>query len=283
MSLAKKRGIEIVPFYVTVDEKTYLKEGVEFSKTEFYKWMVDNPTKYPKSSTPTSLDFLDAFTEAAKAGEDVLCICITRKFSSSYDVASAAKVMLADSYPDTRVEVVNAAVNTVLQALMVLEAANMRDAGYTLEENVAGLERIKPSARIFFTVGSIGYLAHGGRIGKLVGLADSILKIRPIITLKEGEIFPSGVSRSRAKSLDQVEKLAIRYISETFSADSEYEIVVGYGYDLWEAQEFRQRIEKALSALGHKKHIDTFHIGAVISVHTGPHPLGVAVIKRALK
>lgn len=279
--LAEKRNITVVPFYVTKDEKTYLKEGVDITKTEFYQWMVDNPTEFPRSSTPSAQDFLDAFAAACEAGEDVLCICITKKFSSSFDVATAAKLMIADTYPDRRIEVVNSGVNTVLQALFTLEAANMRDKGYSLDECIAGLERIKPSGRIFFTVGSIGYLAHGGRIGKLVGLADSILKIRPIITLKEGEIFPSGISRARNKSLEQVEKLIAKYVSENFKSADEYEIVVGYGHDLAEALEFRRAVEALLLKLGHEKRLECFHIGAVISVHTGPYPLGVGIIRKA--
>ena len=97
--LAEKRNITVVPFYVTKDEKTYLKEGVDITKTEFYQWMVDNPTEFPRSSTPSAQDFLDAFAAACEAGEDVLCICITKKFSSSFDVATAAKLMIADTYP----------------------------------------------------------------------------------------------------------------------------------------------------------------------------------------
>ena len=279
--LAAKKNVTIVPFYVTMDERTYLKEGVDISKAEFYRWMLDNPKTLPRSSTPSVADFLEAFTRAAEAGEDVLCICITKKFSSSCDVAETAAGLLAETHPETKVRVINAMVNTVCQALVVLEAARIRDMGADLDRCAAAVEAIRPSARIFFTIGSMDYLRHGGRIGKLAGIAGSILGIRPLITLKEGEIFPSGLSRSRKPSLDKVMNLAVKYITATFKSPADYSLVVGYGADFHEAVSFRDNLMESLARVGHKLVVPIFHIGAVISVHTGPLPLGVAVVRRA--
>jgi len=79
----------------------------------------------------------------------------------------------------------------------VLEAAKLQEAGWDYEATVKRLEAIKSTGRIFFTVGNMEYLKHGGRIGKLTGLAGSILGIKQLITLKEGEIFPSGITLPR--------------------------------------------------------------------------------------
>ncbi len=273
-------GIWVVPFYVTMDEKTYLKEGIDISQDDFYQWMVDNPDKFPKSAMPSVQDFLDSFTEAAEAGEDIICICITQKFSSSYQSAVTAMGLLKDSYPDTRVTVIDSIMDTVLQGIYVLEACRMRDNGAGYDELIKELESIKSTGRIFFTVGNIDYLKHGGRIGKLSGIAGTLLGIRPIITLKEGEIFSSGIARSRTKSLDKVEGLIKEYLTETGWSDEDYAIAIGYGYDYEEAEGFRDRVESLLASIGHKKSIEIFHIGATISVHTGPYPLGVGIIKK---
>lgn len=278
--LAEEKNITVVPFYVTMDEKTYLKEGIEVSQDDFYQWMVDNPDKFPKSSMPSAQDFLDAFTDAAKNGEDIICICITRKFSSAYQTATTAKEMLADTHPDVRVTVIDSIMDTVLQGIYVLEACRLRDAGASYEEVIDQIEEIKPTGRIFFTVGNIDYLKHGGRIGKLAGVAGTLLGIRPIIILQEGEIFSGGIARTRTKSIDKVEKLTTDYIKENFSSQDDYEIVVGYGYDYNESVAFRDRIENAVRAIGHEKKIDIYHIGATISVHTGPYPLGIGILKR---
>ena len=277
--MARARGISVVPFYVTMDEKTYYKEGLEISQNDFYQWMVDNPDKYPKSSMPSAQDFMDCFTEAAEAGEDIICICITQKFSSAYQSACAAKEMLAESHPETRVTVIDSIMDTVLQGIYVLEGCRMRDEGAGYDEVVAALEEIKPSGRIFFTVGNIEYLKHGGRIGKLSGIAGTLLNIKPVIILKEGEIFSGGIARSRAKTLEKVLKLMTDYLVEQNWNPDEYTVVVGYGYDYSESVPFRDSVEKALRPLGYDRQVEIFHIGATISVHTGPYPLGVGILK----
>ena len=279
--LALEKGIRVVPFYVTMDEKNYIKENVEISKSDFYKWMVDNPGKFPKSSMPPTSDFLEAFEEAAKAGEDIICLTITRKFSSCYDVAMAAKKLLLDEYPERKVEVIDSTVDTVLQGIVVLELCKLRDAGFGFEESVKRLRDILPSGRILFTVGSLDYLRAGGRIGKLAGVAGALLGIRPLITLKEGEIFPSGITRSRKKSMDMVGKLVVKYVTETFKSPDEYVAAIGYGYDLPEGEVFRDKIREYLASIGHDQELPIYHIGAAISVHTGPYPLGFGIVRKA--
>ena len=279
--MAKELGFHIVPFYVTMDDKTYIKENVDISKSDFYQWMVDHPDRFPKSSMPPTSDFLEAFQEAAKAGEDIICITITRKFSSCYDVAMAARELLLDEYPERKVEVIDSTVDTVLQGLVVLELCKLRDAGFDFDETVRRIREVLPTGRIFFTVGNLDYLRAGGRIGKLAGVAGALLGIRPLITLKEGEIFPSGITRSRKKSMDMVGKLAANYVKECFSSPDEYAATIGYGYDYAEGEVFRDKIQEYLAGIGHKVDLPIHHIGAAISVHTGPYPLGFGILKKA--
>ena len=175
-ALCREKGIYVVPFYVTMDDKNYIKENVDISKSDFYKWMVEHQDSFPKSSMPPTADFLDAFEEAARAGEDIICITITRKFSSCCEVALAAKKLLADDYPNIKVEVIDSTVDTVLQGLVVLELVKLRDAGFDFEESVRRIKAILPTGRIFFTVGNLDYLRAGGRIGKLAGVAGGGFK-----------------------------------------------------------------------------------------------------------
>ena len=202
----RERGITVINFFVMLGGGDYLQQNVDISDDGFYEWMVTHPGVYPSSSTPSTQDYLKVFTELAEAGEKAVVLCITEKFSNSYQTACIALDLLREDYPDAEITVINTMVNTVLQGLMVLEACNMRDAGVGYEEAVERLYEIRPTGRIFFTIGSIDYLAHGGRIGKLAGKVSSALGIRPVITLKEGEIFLGGVARGRAKSLDKTLK-----------------------------------------------------------------------------
>jgi DegV family protein with EDD domain len=277
------RDILVVPFYVMLGEGDYLRQGDDISTPEFYNWMVANPTKFPKSSAPSAEDYLEAFTKSAAAGEKIICICITRKFSSSIQSAMIARQMLLDEYPDASVTVMDSTVNTVLQGQVVLEACDLRDAGVPYETAVARLEEIKSSGRIFFTIGGMEYLSVGGRIGKLAGKVSSILNIKPIITLKEGEIHASGVARGRVKSLEKVLSIAREYLAENFTHADELSIAVGYGYDYAEAVSFRDKVALMLDSLRLSTEIPIRMIGAVIGVHTGPRPLGVGILKRSCK
>lgn len=280
--LVKEKNLTVVPFYVSFDSEHYLKEMEEVNVRDFYTQMVENPTVFPKTSMPSVEDYLKVFEPLAREGIPVICICITTKFSGSMQSAMTARDMLTEKYPDSPITVIDATVNTVLQGLLVLEAVKMQQAGWSYEQTIDRIEAIKPTGRIFFTVGSIDYLKHGGRIGKLSGLAGSVLGIKPLITLKEGEIFPSGITRSRAKSLEKITQMLLDYLDELHAGISNYSLAIGAGYDMDEVETFRQSLIGALS----ERHpvsqdaLPIYQIGAAIGVHTGPYPIGIGIIER---
>ena len=279
---ADRLSVTLVPFYVSFDDKTYRREGVDVEVRDFYQEMVEHPGVYPKSSMPSVDDYIQVFRPLAAAGTPALCVCITTKFSGSYNCASTAAGLLREEYPDWELRVMDSRVNTVLQGEVVREAVRLRDEGCGLEEACRRLEAVIPTGRIIFTIGSMSYLSIGGRIGKLAGKVSTVLGIRPIITLKEGEIFPSGVCRGRGKSLDKVINVSREYLKQTFSSADELSIAVGYGYDYNEAAEFQARISALLDELGlSKADIPIRLISSVIAVHTGPYPLGIGVLRKA--
>lgn len=280
LATVKEKNLYVVPFYVSFDNERYYKENVEIEVREFYQKMVDNPEVFPKTSLPSVEDYIEAFTPFIKEGKDIICICITTKFSGSYNSASSAKDILLEEYPKAKITVIDATVNTVLQGILVLEACRMQENGLAYEEVVENVERIKATGRIIFTVGNMDYLIHGGRVGKVMKVAVNALKIRPMIILKEGEIFPFGVARSRKKSIQKILEKTRAHFEEIKESPDDYEIVVGYGYDYEEALEFRDELVKSLSEYSTKKDVDIFQIGAMIGVHTGPFPLGIGLIRK---
>ena len=145
-------------------------------------------------------------------------------------------------------------------------------------QQIAG---IRESGRIFFTIGSIDYLKHGGRIGKLAGIAASALKIKPLITLKEGEIFNSGITRSRQKSMQKVVEMTEKYLDEVQAKPGEYSFCIGYGYDYEEAVGFREMLKDLIRERLGIEEIGIYQIGATIGVHTGPYPIGIGIVRHA--
>lgn len=278
--LVKKNEIKVVPFYVSFNETDYYKEIEEIPVRKFYQKMIANPTLFPKSSLPAVQDYIEAFTPFVKQKIPILCICITTKFSGSYNSANNAKIMLKEIYADAEITVMDAAMNTVLQGIFVLEAARMKKNGYSYKKTIRILEQIRPTGRIFFTIDSMDYLVNGGRVGKLMGLAASTLGIKPLIQLKEGEIFPNGITRNRNKAKQKLIQQTKEYFQDINKNPDNYIIVVGYGYDKDEAIEFRDNLLDSIKSYSNIKNIDIFQIGATIGVHTGPYPIGIGLLQR---
>lgn len=280
--LVKQLNIEVVPFYVSIDGIHHQKEIIELGIREFYQFMVDNPKVFPKTSMPSIQDYLDIFEPILKEGKDIICICITTKFSGSYNSAMNAKNMLLDKYPDMKIEIIDATVNTVLQGMLVEEAVAKKNDGASFEETIKYVNMIKETGRIFFTINGMDYLVHGGRVGKLSGIAAGALGIKPLILLKEGEIFNNGLTRGRKKSMQKIIEQIVDYFKNNGLDVKKYRFCVGFGYDKEEAIEFKEKLIDALKELCplFNDEVPIRQIGATIGVHTGPHPLGVGLLQK---
>lgn len=273
-------GVRMVPLYVTFDGESYQKEKYDLDIRDFYERLMADKKLFPKSSLPSVQDYADVFTEYAKEGKDIICICITTKFSGSYNSACNAATIVKEEYPNVKIEVVDSIVNTVLQGILVKEVVRMRDNGLSFEDTLSNIERIKTTGRIIFTVGGVDYLKKGGRIGKVLISAVAVIGIKPLIILKEGEIFPGGITRNRKKSLQMVIDATKKHFADSGENPADYEFCIGYGYDLKEAEEFKENFLKADGEFLKINDIDIYQIGAAIGVHTGPLPLGIGLIKR---
>lgn len=280
--LAKALEVQIVPFYVSVDGQTYLKEGAELSVRDFYQFMVDHPEVLPKTSLPSIEDYIRAFTPYAAEKRPVLCLSFTGGMSGGVGSARNARELVLEEYPEAEIAVVDTAAATVSEAITVQNAAAMRDAGLTIEEAVRWLEGVKPTNQIFFTVGNLDYLVKGGRIGKAKGTVANFLGIKPMIWFKDGEIFSGGVARGRQKSMEKALEQLLSYLSERKADPDDYRITVGYGYDEEEGRRLWMQVRAALRARYPESacEVDLLQIGSTIAVHTGPHALGVGVMRR---
>ena len=276
----EKYQLHIIPFYISFDEETYYKEIEEIGIRDVYERMVSHPDVYPKTSLPSVQNYVDAFTPYVEKDIPVICICFTPSLSGSYNSARSARDIICEEYPDAKLTVINSQAATVSQGLMVIEAGRMRQDGISYEDCVRILEEMKKTNRIFFTVGNVDYLKHGGRIGKLAGLATSALALKPLITLVDGAIEASGIGRSRKKTVQKTIDLMDGYFKETGHAMEEYSFAVGFGYDIKEGQAFYDKVSEHVAALAGGKEVSLIQIGATIAVHTGPHAIGIGIIRQ---
>lgn len=281
MELREKYNIQVVPFYVSFDGENYQKEIDEIGIRDVYERMVAEPDVYPKTSLPSVQNFADAFLPHVKAGRGIICMTITNSLSGAYNSACNARDMILEDYPEAQITVINSLEATVSQGIYAIEAAKMRDAGYSYEKTVAVLKgEMMDRGRIFFTVGDLTYLQHGGRIGKLAGMAGTMLRLKPMITLKDGSIDSSGVARSRKKSMAKVIELTKLYFEENQEDPRDYIFSIGFGYDEAEGHEFKKMLDEMLQEMGVSEESRIVQIGATICVHTGPYAIGVGVMKK---
>lgn len=282
VQMIEEQDISVIHFFVSFDGQNYKKEGVEISLKDFYQQMVDDPKTFPKTAAPSPEDFYNTFISRAKEGQDIICICISTKLSSSVQSAEIAKQMLAEDYPGTRVTVIDSLCCTMMQGVYTLEACRLRDTGYSFDDTVERLLDLRKTARIFFTVGDLEYLQYGGRIGKVTSIAGTLLNVKPLITLQDGEIHSSGIKRGRRKSLEGIVALLMAYLKEYNCTPSDCNIIIGYCYDYEEACRLQEMtLARLTEVYAMDVDIPVCQIGATIGVHAGPYSIGYGVVRRS--
>lgn len=267
--------IDIVPFYYTFDKVNYGREGIDTTLEEFYDIMMKK--NYPMTSLPTIGDYAEKFEKYAAEGRDILCICLTAKFSGSYNSAVNAANIVRETYPNIKIEVVDSSQGAGGQGLMVLQAAIMREEGIELEENARILRIMSKEGEVIFSVSDLDFLVHGGRLGKASSLIGSILNIQPIIAIKTGELMAYAKARGSKKALKKMVQIAIDNVGE--NKDDYYFCVV---------DTTRPDEAKVIKELLMAENVDllipeSFPIGVCISAHSGPYNVGLAYLKKYTK
>lgn len=274
----REKNIHPVYFYVSFDDKNYIKEKLEIDTGTYYRKMIEEKL-FPKTSLPSVSDYVEAFTPVLEEGKAIICICMSLTLSGSYQSAKTAKDVLKETYPHAHITVIDSRMCTVEEGLYVLEAAKMRDAGMSYRDTVAELKGLLPTGRICFTVGDLEHLKRGGRIGNLTFIAGSVLKVKPLIVMKEGELVSGGLARNEAKSLKKLLEIARDYFEKTKENPNDFQFVVGKNIEDDKAQNLAEKVKDTFWL---SSDVPIWQIGATVATHTGPYALGFAFLKKAV-
>jgi len=274
ISLMKANDISYVPFNVSFDQETYLEELKDITPDEFYE-KINAEKLFPKTSLPSVQSYMDAMEAALKENKDVLCLCLSSKFSGSFQSAMNAANILSESYPDHMIKVIDTTCATACEGMMVLEACRMKDAGMDINAVAEKLEVLKETSRIFVTVDSLEHLQKGGRIGKASAMAGTILNIKPIIAMKDGELHPESKVRGSKKALKQIVDMAKGKIGDE---KDQYRIIFVRGDKEREAT--AAELANELRAEGYDVAEDVWTVGITIGSHIGPTPIAVCMLKK---
>ena len=173
----------IVPLYVRFGRESF-RDYAELGPQEFYARLRTAP-ELPSTSQPTPADFLDAYRELA-AYERILSLHIPRKLSGTVESARIAGEELGGG----KVRAVDSGTVSAGLALLALGIQERLRRGTTDDEVDAYVGRFQQDSRIVFTVDTLEYLAKGGRIGKAAAMAGTLLNIKPILAIEDGEVVP---------------------------------------------------------------------------------------------
>lgn len=197
--IAAAYGIRLVPIGIHFDGESYT-TGLDIDDHSLFE-KVDRLKRLPTTSAPNPSDFISEFEAAFEQGaEEIVCVCVSSKVSSTYDSAVTA----CEHFLGREIRVVDSLNLTIAQGFMTLAAAEAALNGASSDEIVALVEETGRKMHTFGMLPTLKYLALGGRVDKTVaGLADTI-SIKPILTVKDGKLDLLEKVRTRKKALQRL-------------------------------------------------------------------------------
>jgi DegV family protein with EDD domain len=265
--LGKEWGLTIVPLYVRFGKQMF-RDRVEITSEEFYRRLV-NETTLPSTTQPTPNDFAEVYQKLAQETDEILVIVVSSKLSGTFQSATQAKDYVKGK---CRIDIVDSQTVAMAEGLIVISAAKAVKAGANLAEVAQMARQAVPRTHLIAYFDTLKYLAKGGRIGKAQGLLGSVLSIKPILTVKDGEMAPLTRVRSLSAGLDylynttasfkNIEGLAVEHATTPADADT---------------------LVARLGAIFPRERIYRSVISPVIGTYAGPNALALTILEAEKK
>ncbi|HJX60976.1 MAG TPA: DegV family protein [Dehalococcoidia bacterium] len=258
-----------VPFTINFGVEGSLDDGV--MDVEEFAELLDRYEKgkgYPTTAAPPPARFVDAFTGYIKQGfSRILTVTLSHKLSKTYDSAVQAADEVGQEYPGSEIEVVDSLGGSMVEGMLIMEAACARDRGRPLQEVKAVLEEMRERLGFLAAFETTKYLLRSGRARSFQHLLASALAVRPIITLRDGAAILYGRMRGRMdNTLDRI----VEEVQRTYKAGP-IAVIEGVAPDLREklVAKLCQRLNVAREQILETK------VGPTFLVHTGKRAVGV--------
>jgi fatty acid kinase fatty acid binding subunit len=258
-------NIHTVAYYIHRGQEV-LRDLVTVQRAEFLAWLATTRI-LPTTASPGPGDYIEAYKDLAGSGaEEIISIHMTSKASGAYQAACIAQSMLEEQAPGLHLEVIDTRNAALCQGWMAIEAARAALAGLRLNEIAAKVKAMIPVTHMLQTADTLRYLYLGGRIGKAKHLVGSLLNIKPLIGVEDGEIVPLGVARSRAQAYQaMVDKI------EEVVGKSKIKIAYVHAGAKQEVDKIKAIVEGRLNA------VESIigELSPALAVHTGPGTAGL--------
>ncbi|MEW6648953.1 MAG: DegV family protein [Chloroflexota bacterium] len=256
--------IHSVPMHLTLAGKTY-SSGEDLSSEEFYR-LLDETGEFPTTSQAGVGDFVDLYRRLAKDDPQIFSIHISSGLSGTLNSARVA----AEMVPEAQVTFWDTMTLTAPEGWQVEAAARAVKAGWSVEQIFSLLEKLRAETTGFFTLDTLKYLVHGGRISHLKGLVASLLNIRPVISVskQDGRYYTVAQERTFRKA---VQKLA-HTVRDSFPQTNRLRLQLIHGYNPAGIDLLREALENLVECFW----LPPVRVGAILGAHTGSTLVGLS-------
>ena len=264
-NLIDQHQITVLPCYVVVDDQTY-KDGLEIQADAFYA-RLQAEGRTPTTSQPTVADFQALYRDLVSQGHQVISIHVSAKLSGTLNSAEQAKASLVDS---SQVEIIDSRLASIPLGLAVLDAASILETGTEFHQAADKIRQGLDRHHGLFALDTLEYLHKGGRIGKARAFMGSVLSVKPILRIQDGEAHPVERPRNRDRAIRRLVELAqdlapVQRLAVIYSTDPER----------------MATLKRDLNGLLPADQIIEARFGSTLGTYIGPDALGVAITQSA--
>jgi DegV family protein with EDD domain len=253
--------VEVIPVNIQFQDKTYL-QGIDLSNDDFYR-LADTTGIIPKTSQPTPQQFVDVYKRIAQAGDTILSLHVTSKLSGTFNSAVLAARELKDKL---KIIPFDSGSGSAALGYMCKEVRMLERAGATLQAILARLELIRKNINVVLTLDSLEYARRSGRVKALPAALAELIKIKPIVILKDGALDMRERVRTRQRSLDRV----LEIIHERVDARL-VNVAVVHSQSLQAAMYLLQKVRETLKV--NEAILSELSIG--VAANLGPGTIGI--------
>ena len=258
---AEEMNVQIVPLTILFEDGVCPQETDEDFQIFYEKLIKENGL--PKTSQPTPNKYLEIFRLAKEVGDEVLVITLSGGVSGTVQSAKLAK----DLAEYERIEIIDSKQAILTQRMLVEYAVKLRDEGKTLDEITALVLKQREKLTVFGMLDTLTYLKKGGRIPASMALLGNLLRIKPVIILKDSVLEQLGKARGRKDGL----KMLCAQMEQA-EIDLSFPVYFGYTLDPEPTKQFQAEMEQKFQL----KNTKLYPVGGVIGTHVGPNCVAVA-------
>jgi len=261
-ALARDLDVTVVPLSINFGDKSYV-DGRDIDTATFYR-MLQSEQVHPRTAAPPAGLFEEAYRRLASEGHEIVAILLADTLSGTYNSAALA----ARNMPEARVTLIDSHAVSMAMGMLVIRAARLARDGKTAAEIAEAVRALIPRLELLLMTDTLTYLQRGGRIGRASSLVGTMLNIKPIISLRDGQVTPLQRVRTRGKALQEMANIAKGWtpFDDVYIMHSA-------------APEVAAELAALIRPLHGGKDVPALPLGPVVGVHLGPGSVGVTALR----